>query len=57
LTLPDRINKPVKEELFEITDSTFLKDLVKISKIVKKEKKRALPFGEREVSIGISIFR
>jgi hypothetical protein len=57
LTLPERINKPVKEELFEITDSTFLKDLVKISKIVKKEKKRALPFGEREVSIGISIFR
>jgi hypothetical protein len=57
LTLPDRINKPVKEELFEITDSTFLKDLVKISKIVKKEKKRAFSFGEREVSIGISIFR
>jgi hypothetical protein len=58
LTLPDRLNKPVKEELFEITDSTFLKDLVKVSKIVKKEKRRGMLFGgEREVSIGISIFR
>nr|UPW42248.1 MAG: putative RNA dependent RNA polymerase [Henan mito-like virus 36] len=57
LQLPDRVNEQPKERLFEISDNTFLKDLVKISKIVKKEKKRALPFGEREVSIGISIFR
>jgi hypothetical protein len=58
LTLPERINKPTKETLFEISDSTFLKDLVKISKIVKKEKKRGMLFGgQREVSIGISIFR
>jgi hypothetical protein len=57
LTLPDRINKPSKEELFEISDSQFLRDLVKVSKIVKKEKKKAFSFGEREVSIGISIFR
>jgi hypothetical protein len=58
LTLPDRLNKPTKEELFEITDSAFLKDLVKVSKIVKKEKRRGMIFGgEREVFTGISIFR
>jgi hypothetical protein len=57
LQLPDRVNEQPKAKLFEISDNTFLKDLVKISKIVKKEKKKSLPFGEREVSIGISIFR
>jgi hypothetical protein len=57
LTLPDRINKPPKEELFDISDSEFLRDLIKVSRVLEKEKKKALPFEQREVSIGISIFR